>query len=194
MIKNIVSLLITVLLLYVGYLLFIEKKSASEVLDMGREKIEDKALELKVRSQITFNKQFEYCDIDIKADDGEIILSGTVDAEEKIEVIGKITENVKGVEKVINRLSISAVRRESHEGGRSDRERGLDEEIRKKAEAVLRGVDKLEGAEIRINVYKKVVFLDGTVSSSAQKDIADSLVRRIDKVRDVKEELKIRQR
>ena len=72
--------------------------------------------------------------------------------------------------------------------------RGLDEEIRKKAEAVLRGVDKLEGAEISINVYKKVVFLDGTVTSSAQKDIADSLVRRIDKVRDVKEELKIRQR
>ncbi len=189
MIKNIISLIIVAILLFFGYLVFIEKRSFSDILEIGKETVEDKSLELKVESQIKFNKNFENAQISAEAEDGEITLNGTVGSIEKAVLAAQIANNVVGVTRVINKLKVSAEIDEVSSGGRSEREKLLDEELMKKAEAILSTAEGLEDVKIRVTAFKRVLFLEGKVRSESQKDLAVRLIRSIEKVRDVKEEL-----
>jgi hyperosmotically inducible protein len=191
-IKNIISFVIIAIILLFGYLLFIEKKSISEIFEIGKERVEDKALELKVKSQISFNKTFTDNDIDVKAEDGEITLTGTVSTPEKALLAAQIADSVQGVKRVINKIKVSSEIDERSSDGRSERERMQDREMEQKARAVLDTEEQLKGITIKVTVFKKVVFLEGKVISEFQKDLAVKLVRSIDKVRDVKEDLSIK--
>ncbi len=192
MIKSIVTFIVIAALLLVGYMIFIEKKSLDDVFQIGKETVEDKTLELKVKSQIEFNKNFENAEISVSAEDGEVTLTGTVGTSEKAMLAAQIADSVKGVKRVINKIKVSAELDDVSADGRSERERMLDEELESKAEAVLSTTEELDGAEIRVNVYKRVAFLEGKVLEERQKDIAVRLVKSLEKIRDVKEDLKTR--
>lgn len=190
--KTVIALIIVIAILVLCYMLFIEKKSMDSIFQMGKEKVETKALELKVKSQIQFNKNLKDYEIDVKAEESTVTLTGTVDSPEKAVLAAQIADNVDGVDRVINRIKVSKALDDMSSDGRSERERLLDKELEEKAQAVLDTAPELTGAEIKAVVFKRVIFLSGNTISEAQKDYAVRIVRRIDKVRDVKDDLHLK--
>jgi osmotically-inducible protein OsmY len=190
--KTVIALIIVIAILVLCYMLFIEKKSIDSIFQMGKEKVETKALELKVKSQIQFNKNLKDYEINVKAEEGTVTLTGTVDSPEKAVLAAQIADNVDGVDRVINRIKVSKALDDMSSDGRSERERLLDKELEEKAQAVLDTAPELTGAEIKAVAFKRVVFLSGNTMSEAQKDYAVKIVRRIDKVRDVKDDLHLK--
>jgi osmotically-inducible protein OsmY len=190
--KTIIAFIIIIAILVLCYMLFIEKKSLDSIFQLGKEKVEAKTLELKVKSQIQFNKNLKDYDIVVTTEEGVVTLTGTVDSSEKAVLAAQIADNVDGVERVINRIKVSKALDDVANDGRSERERLLDRELEQKAQAVLDMSQELTGAEIRAVAFKRVIFISGRTLTEAQKDFAVKIVRRIDKVRDVKDDLRLK--
>jgi osmotically-inducible protein OsmY len=190
--KTIIAFIIIIAILVLCYLIFIEKKSLDNIFRIGKEKVEEKTLELKVKSQISFNKTLKEADIDIQAEEGIITLTGIVDSAEKAMLAAQIADNVDGVDRVINKIKVSKAIDDVSSDGRTERERLLDRELEQKAQAVLDTAPELTGAEIKAVSFKRVLFLSGRTITDAQKDFAVKIVRRIDKVRDVKDDLHLK--
>jgi osmotically-inducible protein OsmY len=188
--RNVITIIIVAVILYIGYVVFIEKKSLSEILEVGKETVADKSLELKVTSQISFNKNLKDSDIKVEAEEGIITLTGTVNSSKKAVLAAQIADSVDGVERVINKIKVSTELDELSSDGRSEREKLLDEELQKKADAIFTTTDELSGSNIKVIAFKRVLFLEGTVKTEEQKDLAVKLARKIDRVIDVQEDLK----
>lgn len=190
--KTIIAFIIIIAILVLCYFIFIEKKSLDSIFKIGKEKVEAKTLELKVKSQISFNKTLKGADIDVKAEEGIVTLTGTVDSSEKAMLAAQIADNVDGVERVINKIKVSKTLEDVSSDGRSEREKLTDRELQEKAQAVLDTAPELTGAEIKAVVFKRVVFLSGRTLTETQKDYAVKIIRRIDRVRDVKDDLHLK--
>lgn len=190
--KTIIAFIIIIAILVLCYFIFIEKKSLDSIFKIGKEKVEAKTLELKVKSQISFNKTLKGADIDVKAEEGIVTLTGTVDSSEKAMLAAQIADNVDGVERVINKIKVSKALEDVSSDGRSEREKLTDRELQEKAQAVLDTAPELTGAEIKAVVFKRVVFLSGRTLTETQKDYAVKIIRRIDRVRDVKDDLHLK--
>jgi hyperosmotically inducible protein len=190
--KTIIAFIIIIAILVLCYMLFIEKKSLDSIFQLGKEKVEAKTLEFKVKSQIQFNKNLKDYEIEVKAEERVVTLTGTVDSPEKAVLAAQIADNVDGVDRVINRIKVSKALDDVANDGRSERERLLDRELEQKAQAVLDMSPELKGAEIKAVAFKRVIFISGRTLTEAQKDYAVKIVRRIDRVRDVKDDLRLK--
>ncbi|MBN2135903.1 MAG: BON domain-containing protein, partial [Acidobacteria bacterium] len=108
----------------------------------------------------------------------------------KAVLAAQIADSVDGVERVINKIKVSTELDELSSDGRSEREKLLDEELQKKADAIFTTTDELAGSKIKVISFKRVLFLEGTVKTEEQKDLAVKLARKIERVIDVQEDLK----
>lgn len=82
-----------------------KKKKEGFVSGLGRD-MSDEYLEKKIESAILFTKRVSIREIGVEVDDGICYLTGVVDNAEQKQVAGDIAEGYKGIQEVVNALSI----------------------------------------------------------------------------------------
>lgn len=83
-----------------------EVKIGQSTLDAIEDSVEDSAVTAKVKAKILVTKSLESLDIHVKTEQGVVTLSGKVEKAEDIALAGKVAHEVKGVKKVVNKLSV----------------------------------------------------------------------------------------
>lgn len=68
--------------------------------------VDDAIITTQIKSHFLGEKGLASMDISVETNDGIVTLSGQVEHEAQISLAGKIAENIKGVKKVVNTLSV----------------------------------------------------------------------------------------
>jgi osmotically-inducible protein OsmY len=111
--------------------------------------------------------------------DGKVTLAGTVDSWSESEQAGLLASEVRGVKDVKNDIWLEYKTERS------------DQEIKNDAVAQLKRDVYLSGLPITVTVKDGVITLSGSVGNAYEKDLADSEVRYISHVKNVKNKLKV---
>ena len=114
--------------------------------------------------------------------EGTVELAGEVPSVMAHQSATETTRNVLGVRDVANRLSVVYP---------SARPVPTDEELQASAQSVLRWNGQIDAAKIRVSVRNGIVTLQGTVESYWQRTTAERLVRELEGVTQVRDELAV---
>ena len=188
--KKLLFLVIVVGLIAGGYFYFYQQRSPSSDLEVVKEKMGDAKLSLEVKTAIGLNKNFRAFDIKVNAREGVVTLEGEVASKEQKELAYEIASQVKGVNRVKNLIRVNPDKVEKKER-RTLGETIDDGKIMASVKSAFSLDRRLEGCDIKVKVYKGVVFLEGTVKEEAQKRLAVRIARDIDQVNDVKDDIKV---
>lgn len=192
--KKLFFLIIVIGLIAGGYFYFYQQRSPSSDLEVVKEKVEDIGEDIglmgKVKTAIALNKNFTAFDIKVTAREGTVTLEGEVASKEQKELAYEIASQVKGVERVRNRIRVNPDKVEKKER-RTLGETIDDGKIAASVKSAFTLDRRLDGCDIKVKVYKGVVFLEGTVTEEAQKRVAVRIARDIDQVSDVKDDIQV---
>jgi len=188
--KKLLFLIIVIGLIAAGYYYFYQQRSPSADFEVVKEKMEDAKLSLAVKTAIGLNKNFRAFDIKVTAQEGTVTLEGEVASKEQKELAYEIASQVEGVDRVKNLIKVNPDKVEKRER-RTLGETIDDGKIAASVKSAFSLDRRLEGCDIKVKVYKGVVFLEGTVNEEAQKRLAVRITRDIDQVGDVKDGIKI---
>lgn len=117
-------------------------------------------------------------DVDVKAIDGVVTLTGTVADMEQKRMAEDTVQSLPGVERVDNQLKVEPAA-PTHS----------DEWIALKIRSVLLVKANVSATDTRVTVRDGVVTLTGTAESQAQKDLTEAHVKDIEGVKSVKNDL-----
>jgi hyperosmotically inducible protein len=118
---------------------------------------------------------------------GNVQLNGFVPSSEMKSEATRVARNVKGVQKVDNNLRVS-------DNDRSAGEVVDDSVITAKVKTALIGDETVKAREVNVETRNGVVQLAGFVDNSAQKSQASEVARRIAGVKQVDNQLEVKQR
>jgi hyperosmotically inducible periplasmic protein len=144
----------------------------------------DETVAARVRLALVNANVPEVREIEIRAFNGEVDLSGVVDSDDRKAEIARIVGAVKGVAAVHNTLGVrdrASVREDSVD----------DSTIARKVGYALNGTAEPTSHSIRVVCTNGVVQLDGVVPSSAARDKAELLARSVTGVTQVVNRLEI---
>jgi len=146
------------------------------------EYVDDATITTKVKSALIANPVAKAHEIEVETFRGVVQLSGFVDTTTERDTAQKVAQNVGGVKSVHNNIE---VRSEGHSVGAA-----LDDTVvttRVKSALVANPVTKAH--EINVATANGVVLLSGFVDSADEKTTAAEVARRVEGVRDVRNEL-----
>ena len=177
----------------------------------------DAWLVTKVKAQFWDEDALDNSDINVDARDGVIILRGTVASQAGKARAVQVARDTEGVKRVEDRLTVGRASRDdgddADEAGTTARDakreakdaaRGSREAVGTAGEAVTDGwittkvkgsfvgEDALDNSDIDVDTTNGVVTLTGTVASEAGRARAVAVAKKIDGVKSVKDELKIK--
>lgn len=138
--------------------------------------IKDKAISQAIETDLLFDQSVPAHLIDVMTNDGIVTLSGSVDNLLAKDRALEISETVKGVRSVINRIDVKAIERS-------------DSEIRSDVEDALLHDPAADSYEIKVSVKDGIVTLNGTVESWAEKQLARDVSKTVRGVKDVNNEI-----
>jgi len=114
-------------------------------------------LETAIESAYALDPAAESYDIDVHADEGRVVLSGTVDSWPEKELAIRIAEGVSGVREVVDEIEVQ------YEDERTDAEIAADARARLDWDVLV------DDAKIGVAVEDGLVHLTGVVGSAAEK-------------------------
>jgi len=158
-----------------GYAVGTDERSAGTMLD-------DAAITTKVKTALIGDKDIKARKIDVDTVAGEVILSGYVDSQQEVDKAGSIAKSVAGVVRVKNELQI---------GSRTMGQSIDDKVLGSKIKAQLMKEPGIRSLSIDVDVYSGTAKLSGTVASQEQKKEILDLVRSVEGVKDVVDNLQI---
>lgn len=135
-------------------------KGVVNLIEVDAPAIDDLTLQQNVSDALLFDPATEAFKINVEAEDGRIILSGTVNSWQEKQLAAKVSKGVKGVEKITNNITIN------YKTNRNDLE--VEEEV----ESLLANDVRIDHALIDVSVDNSVVTLSGTVGSATEKEQA----------------------
>lgn len=148
------------------------------------EQVDDATLQMRVGRALIADPQTSRFGIDVDVVDGVVYLKGDVDSENEKMQAGRVAANTVGVKEVKNDLQIEGMMPEG-EDSRSDIA------IRTSVGTRLMADPDTSRMNIDVDVVNGVVYLTGIVESEREKKAAERLVRGIDGVQDVKNQLEV---
>ena len=199
MIKKFLFLVIVIAILAGGYFYFYKQRPASKDYKIARKVFQEKLTEAKiiasVKAALSMHRNFTLFDIKVRTDNGTVTLSGILPTKEMKQLALSIASNVIGVEKVIDDIKVdpSAAKKRRADDGRTIGEGIDDAAITAYVKSSFGLNKKLRGSNIKVTTFKRVVFLEGIVGSPEQKKLAISIALSVNNVRDVKDDLIIKQ-
>jgi len=116
--------------------------------------------------------------VKVKADDGVVTLTGTVQDSDDKNLAADTVENLPGVVRVVNNIDV-----------RSDVPEHSDAWIAMKIRARLLTKANVSVANTKVDVRDGVVTLTGTAANPAQKELTEAYVKDIDNVKSVRNEI-----
>jgi hyperosmotically inducible protein len=173
------SILIAIVLivLVVGGVLIYQRDGATSLGDTLRsvkETSQDAATTSKVKAALMLSKHVSAFDVNATTKRGEVTLTGEVPSEETRRLAGAITQDTSGVSAVHNNLTVNP-------GARSNQEmehlgdRVADLEIKTIVIDQLARSPELKDKRLTVQVNKRIVTVDGTVDTPAQKRAAEQI-------------------
>jgi osmotically-inducible protein OsmY len=159
--------------------------------------VQDKLSEVKITASVmaalSMNKNFKFFDIKVRTQDGTVTLSGVLPDKKLKHLALDIAGNVRGVEKVVDNITINPTVMKKHVNDERTFGQGIDDvAITANVKTALALNKYLEGSKIKVTTFKSVVFLEGTVLNEKQKRLAISTALDVDNVRDVKADIIIK--
>lgn len=145
--------------------------------------VDDAAITAKVKTELIGEKNVKARNIDVDTVAGVVVLSGYVDSQQEANRAGQLAKSVPGVVRVKNELRV---------GSRSMGQ-GLDDKVLgAKIKARLMEEPGVRSLNIDVDVYSGSANVTGTVPSQEQKKKILALIRSIDGVKGVVDNLQVR--
>ena len=151
------------------------------------EQIDDSAITAKVKTELVRDPATSAYRIEVETFRGEVQLNGFVPSDAMKSEATRVARNVKGVKHVENNLRVG-------EGSRTAGEVVDDTVITAKVKTALAADSTVAAHEVNVQTREGVVQLAGFVDNSAQKQQATEVARRIAGVKQVDNQLEVKQR
>jgi hyperosmotically inducible protein len=158
-----------------GYAVGSDERSSGTMLD-------DAAITAKVKSELIGEKSVKARNIDVDTVAGVVVLSGYVDSQQEATRAGGIAKSVSGVVRVKNELRI---------GSRTMGQGFDDKVLGTKIKARLMEEPGIRSLNIDVDVYSGSANVTGTVPSQETKKKVLNLIRSIEGVRGVVDNLQV---
>jgi hyperosmotically inducible protein len=155
-------------------------RSAGETLD-------DATVTAKVKTALARDPATSAYRIEVESYRGDVQLNGFVETAEMKSEATRVAKSVDGVQKVSNNLEVKS-------GDRSAGEVVDDGVITAKVKSALISDPNVAARDVNVETRQGVVQLAGFVDSSAQKSKASEVTRRIAGVKQVDNQLEVKQR
>lgn len=146
--------------------------------------IDDAALTAKVKTSLVENPATKARQIDVETSNGVVQLNGFVDSAAARAEAEKAALSIAGVKSVDNNLQVRA-------GERTATIAMDDTAITAKVKSALIADSRTKAHQIEVKTYKGVVSLGGFVSSSAEKQAAESVTENVSGVVKVENGIKV---
>jgi len=151
------------------------------------EGIDDTTITAKVKTELARDPATSAHRIEVQTYRGDVQLNGFVPSTEMKSEATRVARNVKGVKHVENNLRIQ-------EGERSAGEVVDDTVITAKVKTALASDSTVPGHDVKVETRDGVVQLAGFVDNSTQKQQASEVARRVAGVKQVDNQLEVKQR
>ncbi len=160
------------------------------------EKMKDAWLDGKVETALLVNRHLNNFTIDTDIINGKAKLSGTVNSEVDRELAEEITQGIEGIVAVDNELKVVEASKEKEMSKNQDKERSFgtwydDATTTAAVKSKLLWNSETSGLDVNVDTYYGVVTLNGTVESSAEKNLIEQIAENTQGVLDVKSKIKI---
>ena len=172
-----IGIAIVLIVLIVGGVLIYKRdaaRSLGDTLRSVKETSQDAATTSKVKTALLLSKHVSAFDVKASTNRGEVTLTGEVPAEETRRLAGAITQDTSGVTAVHNNLTVNPAARGNQEMEQLG-DRVADLEIKTLVLDQLGRSPELKDKQIKVQVSKRIVTLDGAVDTPAQKRAAEQM-------------------
>lgn len=159
----------------------------SRTVKSAGEQVDDSTITAKVKTQLARDSATSAHRIDVETFRGDVQLNGFVPSSEMKSEATRVARSVEGVKKVSNNLKVG-------EGTRTAGEVVDDTVITAKVKTALATDSKVAAHEVNVETRDGVVQLAGFVDSSEEKSQAGEVARRIAGVKQVDNQLEVKQR
>lgn len=178
--KQVLILSLTlVLTAVVGCVATDQKRSTGEVMD-------DSSIAARTKSSLLADPLTDGLNIDVEVDRNQVQLNGFVDSQAQIDRAGEIARSISGVASVQNNLQVS-------DGGKRTTGEYIDDNVlHARVKTALANDPVVHSMKIDVEVNRGEVSLGGYVDSAAARNTAVELVRRIEGVVKVYNNLTVR--
>ncbi|UCJ17421.1 BON domain-containing protein [Pseudomonas sp. MM211] len=152
------------------------------------QRFDDATLAATVKSKLLWNSNTEGLDIQVRAENGVVSLSGNAGTPVAKELAGELVTNTEGVREVHNHLSINTADSASAEAQNAANDAAAsisDTWITSKVKSSFLYSRNLDSLNIKVDTREGFVSLSGTVLSNAEKRLAVETARNIRGVRGV---------
>jgi len=147
--------------------------SVEASVDAATQAVTDTTLTGAVKAKLATDKRVDGSDISVTTENGVVILSGTAPSAEAKAAAEKIAKNAEGTVKVENRIEAPGVLAnlgsDAKEAVDDTGEAITDAWITTKVKTQLLANDETKGSAMKVETKDNVVYLSGTVASSAEK-------------------------
>ena len=172
-----IAIAIVLIVLIVGGVLIYKRdaaRSLGDTLRSVKETSQDAATTSKVKTALLLSKHVSAFDVKASTNRGEVTLTGEVPTEETRRLAGAITQDTSGVTAVHNNLTVNPAARGNQEMEQLG-DRVADLEIKTLVIDQLGRSPELKDKQIKVQVSKRIVTLDGAVDTPAQKRAAEQM-------------------
>jgi hyperosmotically inducible periplasmic protein len=172
-----IGIAIVLIVLIVGGVLIYQRdaaRSLGDTLRSVKETSQDAATTSKVKTALLLSKHVSAFDVKTSTNRGEVTLTGEVPTEETRRLAGAITQDTSGVTAVHNNLTVNPAARGNQEMEQLG-DRVADLEIKTLVIDQLGRSPELKDKQIKVQVSKRIVTLDGAVDTPAQKRAAEQM-------------------
>jgi hyperosmotically inducible periplasmic protein len=159
----------------------------SRTVKSAGEQVDDSTITAKVKTQLARDPATSAHRIDVETFRGDVQLNGFVPSDDMKSEATRVAKSVDGVKKVSNNLRIQESSRSA--GGVVD-----DTVITAKVKTALATDSKVAAHEVNVETRDGVVQLAGFVDNSDEKQQAGELARRVSGVKQVDNQLEVKQR
>ena len=143
----------------------------------------------KAETTLLLNTNLNSFDINTDVHDGNVTLTGKVNSSVDKSLAGELIRSLDGVKDVNNELSV--MKQHSDKDSKDLSDSLTDSKVATVVKTRLLFSADVSGSDINVDVANGVVTLKGTVSSDAERDLALTIAKNTDDVKDVVDELRV---
>jgi hyperosmotically inducible protein len=143
----------------------------------------------KAETTLLLNANLNSFNINTDVHDGNVTLTGKVNSSVDKSLAGELIRSLDGVKDVNNELSV--MKQHNDKDSKDLGESLTDSKVATVVKTRLLFSADVSGTDINVDVAHGVVTLKGTVSSDAERDLALTIAKNTDDVKDVVDELRV---
>ena len=156
-----------------------------------RQRVSDRAVSASVKARLLMKGEFKGLKIGVSTINGAVSLYGVVPTEEHVTAMTKIAEETKGVNKVINNLTVRH-RDDSYDAVRGVGRQISDEWLESRVETAVLLNRHLSIRELDVEVDDGICILTGSVNSPEKRELAGQVAENIQGVHEVRNYIAVR--